>query len=125
MAFPPAAGQPPRADEHALYRRPDQTRRTAQNQARSGCLSIYLDQPARTARHFRPALRLAPFDPAAFNSMMGLGVAQYMPSDHAQGPCCTDQQADAVGSTCAGRGSEKTRSRFCGAAWLACGAMDR
>jgi DNA-binding SARP family transcriptional activator len=51
---------------------------------RSGWLANYLDQPARAARHFCTAIRLAPLDPASFNNLMGLGVAHFIRGDHAQ-----------------------------------------
>jgi DNA-binding winged helix-turn-helix (wHTH) protein/tetratricopeptide (TPR) repeat protein len=46
--------------------------------SRLGWLATYLDQPDRAIHHFRTAMRLAPLDPAMFNSMMGLGSAHFV-----------------------------------------------
>jgi tetratricopeptide (TPR) repeat protein len=56
----------------------------AWTQTRGGYLALYHDQPTRAARHFRAALRLAPLDPASFNSMAGLGIAQHLLGEHDQ-----------------------------------------
>jgi DNA-binding SARP family transcriptional activator len=50
--------------------------------ARSGWLANYLDQPDQAIRRFRAALRLAPLDPTAFNSLIGLGVAHFIKGDN-------------------------------------------
>jgi adenylate cyclase len=47
-------------------------------QSRRGWLAVYLDKPETAIRHFREAIRLAPLDPAIFNSMVGLGVAYFI-----------------------------------------------
>jgi DNA-binding SARP family transcriptional activator/TolB-like protein len=50
--------------------------------ARSGWTANYLDRPDLAIRHFRAALRLAPHDPASFNSFIGLGVAHFIKGDN-------------------------------------------
>jgi adenylate cyclase len=50
--------------------------------ARSGWLANYQDQPDRAIRRFQWALELAPFDPAAFNSLIGLGVAYFIRTEY-------------------------------------------
>jgi DNA-binding SARP family transcriptional activator/tetratricopeptide (TPR) repeat protein len=47
-------------------------------QSRRGWLAVYLDKPEPAIRYFREAIRLAPMDPAIFNSMVGLGVAYFI-----------------------------------------------
>jgi DNA-binding SARP family transcriptional activator len=47
-------------------------------QSRRGWLAVYLDKPEPAIRHFRDGIRLAPLDPAIFNSMVGLGVAHFI-----------------------------------------------
>jgi adenylate cyclase len=51
---------------------------------RSGWLDNYLDRPARPARRFRMAVRLAPLDAASFNCLTGLRVAHSIRVDHTQ-----------------------------------------
>ncbi|WP_048861216.1 tetratricopeptide repeat protein [Acidisphaera rubrifaciens] len=58
--------------------------RSAAAHLRSGWLANYLDRPTRAARHFRTAMRLAPLDASAFNSLTGLGVTHFIGGDHAQ-----------------------------------------
>jgi DNA-binding SARP family transcriptional activator/tetratricopeptide (TPR) repeat protein len=58
--------------------------RAAGAHVRRGWLANYLDDPARAARHFRMAMRLAPFDAAYFNCLAGLGVAHFIQGDHIQ-----------------------------------------
>jgi len=51
---------------------------SAWTQSRRGWLAVYLDKPEPAIHHFRDAVRLAPLDPAIFNSMVGLGVAHFI-----------------------------------------------
>jgi AraC-like DNA-binding protein/Tfp pilus assembly protein PilF len=52
--------------------------------SRSGWLDVYKDDPESAIERFKIALDLAPHDPLAFNSMVGIGCAHFNAGDYAE-----------------------------------------
>jgi adenylate cyclase len=59
--------------------------------SRSGWLANYLDRPDHAIRRFQASLRLAPFDPVAFNSQIGLGVAHFIKGEYSTAIRCMEK----------------------------------
>jgi len=53
--------------------------------SRSGWIDVYKGDPASAIERFRIALDLAPHDPLAFNSMVGIGCAMFTAGRYAEG----------------------------------------
>jgi len=53
--------------------------------SRSGWIDVYKGDPASAVERFKIALDLAPHDPLAFNSMVGIGCALFTAGQYAEG----------------------------------------
>jgi AraC-like DNA-binding protein/tetratricopeptide (TPR) repeat protein len=53
--------------------------------SRSGWIDVYKGDPASAIERFKIALDLAPHDPLAFNSMVGIGCAHFTAGQYAEG----------------------------------------
>ena len=53
--------------------------------SRSGWIDVYKGDPVSAIERFKIALDLAPHDPLAFNSMVGIGCAQFTAGQYAEG----------------------------------------
>jgi len=53
--------------------------------SRSGWIDVYKDEPRSAIERFKIALDLAPHDPLAFNSMVGIGCALFTAGQYAEG----------------------------------------
>ena len=53
--------------------------------SRSGWIDVYKGDPASAIERFKIALDLAPHDPLAFNSMVGIGCALFTAGQYAEG----------------------------------------
>jgi DNA-binding SARP family transcriptional activator/tetratricopeptide (TPR) repeat protein len=51
---------------------------------RSGWLANFNDDPRAAARHFRAAVKLAPWDPNSFNALAGWGTAHFIEGNYVQ-----------------------------------------
>jgi len=74
----------PNGAEILLQRSLELDRWAFESRTRSGWLANLNDDPGGAARHFRAALKLAPYDSKSFNALAGLGMAHFIEGDYVQ-----------------------------------------